>query len=44
MQNTLDAMSATNAKAKNVKPDDLIDNSYVKQLDDQGFYKKLYNK
>jgi len=44
MQNTLDAMSATNAKAKSLKPEDLIDNSYVKQLDDQGFYKKLYNK
>jgi NitT/TauT family transport system substrate-binding protein len=44
MQNTLDVVAATNDKAKTMKPDDLIDSTYVKQLDDEGFFKKLYGR
>lgn len=44
MQNTIDAVALTNDKAKALKPDDLIDSTYVKQLDDAGFYKKLYGR
>ena len=44
MQNTLDVVAATNDKAKTLKPDDLIDSTYVKQLEDEGFYKKLYGR
>ncbi len=44
MQNVLDVVGATNAKAKALKPEDLVDSRYVKQLDDEGFFKKLYGK
>lgn len=43
-QNTIDAMGATNAKVKATKPDDYTENKYVKQLEDEGFFKKLYAK
>ncbi len=44
MQNTLDVIAASNARAKALKPEDLIDSRYVKQLDDEGFFKTLYAK
>ncbi len=44
MQNVLDVMGATNAKAKTAKPEDFIDMRAVKQLDDEGFFKKLYGR
>lgn len=44
MQNTLDVVSATNDDAKKLKPEDLIEARYVKQLDDAGFFKKLYGR
>ena len=44
MQNTLDVVSATNDGAKTLKPEDLIEARYVKQLDDAGFFKKLYGR
>jgi NitT/TauT family transport system substrate-binding protein len=43
-QNTIDFVAQTNEKAKGAKPADFVDTSIVKQFDDQGFYKKLYNK
>lgn len=44
MQNVLDSMGATNPKAKTAKPEDFLEPKFVKQLDDEGFYKKLYGK
>lgn len=44
MQNTLDLMGATNAKAKASKPDDFLDMSFAKKLDDEGLFKKLFAK
>lgn len=44
MQNTLDAVAQSNDKAKTLKPEDLIDSSFVRQLDDEGFFKKLYGR
>ncbi|HVR89047.1 MAG TPA: ABC transporter substrate-binding protein [Candidatus Limnocylindria bacterium] len=33
--------AATNAAAKNLKPEDIFDQRFVKQLEDQGFFKNL---
>ena len=44
MQRTLDVVSEGNAKAKSLKVDDLVDDSYVKRLDDAGYFKTLYGK
>lgn len=44
MRNTLDSVAATRPEVKKLKMDDLIDASYVKKLDDAGFFKKLYGK
>ena len=33
--------AVTNAAAKNLKPDDIFDPRFVKQLDDSGFFKNL---
>ena len=44
MQSTIDVVAATNAKAKGTKPEDYLDMSYVKKLDDEGFFKKLFGR
>jgi ABC-type nitrate/sulfonate/bicarbonate transport system substrate-binding protein len=44
MQNTLDVVGQTRPEAKKLKPGDLIDASYVKALDDAGFFRQLYAK
>ena len=44
MQTTLDVVAEGRAEAKKLKLDELVDSSYVKKLDDAGFFKKLYGK
>lgn len=42
VQSLLDLVGETNPKAKQHKPADFIDNSFVKKLTDEGFVKQLY--
>lgn len=42
MQTILDEVAPQNPKAKQTKPESLMDNRLVKELDDAGFIKKLY--
>ncbi len=44
MQATIDVVAATNAKVKDTKPEAYLDMSYVKKLDDEGYFKKLFGK
>ena len=37
-------VATQNAKAKDLKPEDMIDNSVVKELEDSGFIKQIYGK
>ena len=38
----LEQIAATDPRARNVKPEDFMDNRFVKQLDESGFIKGLY--
>jgi NitT/TauT family transport system substrate-binding protein len=38
----LDALVSDNAKAKDVKPEDFVDLTFIKELDESGFIAKLY--
>jgi ABC-type nitrate/sulfonate/bicarbonate transport system substrate-binding protein len=42
MKNILEPLAETDAKAKAAKPEDFIDMSFVKELDDSGFIADLY--
>jgi ABC-type nitrate/sulfonate/bicarbonate transport system substrate-binding protein len=42
IQEVLNQTAARNPKAKDAKPESFYDDRYVKELDDQGFYKKLW--
>ncbi|MBI2954434.1 MAG: ABC transporter substrate-binding protein [Chloroflexi bacterium] len=42
VQGILDEAARSNANAKNAKPESLIDNTLLKELEDSGFVKKLY--
>jgi ABC-type nitrate/sulfonate/bicarbonate transport system substrate-binding protein len=42
IQEVLNQVAARNPKAKDAKPESFYDDRYVKELDDQGFYKKLW--
>ncbi|MBI2955329.1 MAG: hypothetical protein HYY30_13525 [Chloroflexi bacterium] len=42
MQTILDEIAQQNPKAKDARVENLIDNHWVKELDDSGFIKKLY--
>ena len=44
MQTIIDELAQQNPKAKGMKAEDSVDMSFVKNLDDQGFFKQLYNK
>lgn len=44
MQNTIDTYGQSKPAVKGVKPGDVVENSYVKALDDAGFFKKLFGK
>ena len=40
----LDETALRNPKAKGMRAEDFIDSSFVKRLDDEGLYEKLYKK
>ncbi len=42
VQEVLNQIAARNPKAKNAKPEEFYDDRFVKELDDQGFYKQLW--
>ena len=42
LQRVIEQVATTNAKAKELKPEQLIDNSFVKELEDSGFIKSIY--
>ncbi len=44
MQTTIDTYGQSKPAVKSLKPEDVIDSSYVTKLDDEGFFKKLYGK
>ena len=44
VQTILDEMAPKNPKAKASRPEDFVDMSFVKKLDDEGFYTRLYKK
>ena len=44
MQTIIDELAQQNPKVKGMKAEDLVDMSFVKNLDDQGFFKRLYNR
>jgi NitT/TauT family transport system substrate-binding protein len=44
IQTILDELAPKNPKAKSARPEDFIDMSFVKKLDDEGFYARLYKR
>jgi len=44
IQTILDEFAKKNPKAKNARPEDFVDSSFVKKLDDEGFFARLYKK
>ena len=40
----LDETALRNPKAKGAKPEDFVDSSFVKKIDDEGFFDRLYKK
>jgi ABC-type nitrate/sulfonate/bicarbonate transport system substrate-binding protein len=44
IQTILDELAPKNPKAKSARPEDFIDMSFVKKLDDDGFYARLYKR
>jgi ABC-type nitrate/sulfonate/bicarbonate transport system substrate-binding protein len=44
IQTILDELAPKNPKAKSAHPEDFIDMSFVKKLDDDGFYTRLYKR
>lgn len=44
MQTIIDELAQQNPKVKGMRAEDLTDMSFVKKLDDEGFFKRLYKK
>lgn len=44
IQTILDELATKNPKAKTAQPEDFMDMSFVKKLDDEGFFDRLYKK
>ncbi|MBI2531886.1 MAG: hypothetical protein HYW03_06665 [Deltaproteobacteria bacterium] len=42
LQMVLDLLSEENPKAKSAKPEDFVDNRFIKELDDSGYIDNLY--
>jgi hypothetical protein len=42
LQTVLDLLSEDNPRAKSAKPEDFVDNRFVKELDDSGYIDNLY--
>ena len=38
----IDSLVAENPKAKEAKPEDFVENQFLKELDDRGFVENLY--
>jgi len=44
IQIIIDELAQRNPKAKTAKPEDFVDMSFVKKLDDEGFFERLYKR
>jgi NitT/TauT family transport system substrate-binding protein len=44
LRTILDELAARNPKAKSARPEDFVDTSFVKSLDDEKFFEKLYKR
>ena len=44
IQTILDELAPRNPKAKAARPEDFVDSSFVKKLDDEGYFERLYKK
>jgi DNA-directed RNA polymerase specialized sigma54-like protein len=44
IQTILEELAQKNPKAKSARPEDFIDMSFVKKLDDDGYFKHLYKR
>src|SRR5437773_8041845 len=44
IQTIIDELAPKNPKAKNARPEDFVDMSFVKKLDDDGYFTRLYKK
>jgi ABC-type nitrate/sulfonate/bicarbonate transport system substrate-binding protein len=44
IQTILDEIAKKNPKAKSAKPEEFVDSSFIKRLDDEGFFERLYKK
>jgi hypothetical protein len=44
IQTIIDELAPKNPKAKNARPEDFVDMSFVKKLDDDGFFAWLYKR
>ncbi len=44
IQTILDELAQKNPKAKNARPEEFVDMSFVKKLDDEGFFERLYKR
>ena len=44
IQVIIDELAQRNPKAKTARPEDFVDMSFVKKLDDEGFFERLYKK
>jgi NitT/TauT family transport system substrate-binding protein len=44
IQTIIDELALKNPKAKNAKPEEFVDMSFVKKLDDEGFFERLYRR
>ena len=44
IQTIIDELAQQNPKAKGIKAEELVDMSFVKKLDDEGFFKQLYKR
>ena len=44
IQTIIDELAPKNPKAKSARPEDFVDMSFVKKLDDEGYFDRLYKK
>jgi len=44
IQTILDELGTKTAKAKSMKAEEFVDSSFVKKLDDEGLFNKLYKR
>jgi NitT/TauT family transport system substrate-binding protein len=44
IQTIIDELAPKNPKAKTARPEDFVDMSFVKKLDDEGYFERLYKK